>query len=167
MRCLTHDRDIWRSHVSHMTHVNIRQVYVCHTYEWVTPCIRMGHITHMSESCKTYERVKHINKSCHKYNCIMSNIQLSHVTHKNEMSHTWPRRMTWVSHVRHMSESNTSFGIFTHAKIIQGSFERHGNRCKDSRAKYRHTYEWDMSHAWISLVTCMNASCFAQNYLKR
>jgi len=165
--CLTHDRDMWMSHVSHKTHVNTRQVYVCHTYEWVTPCIRMGHVTHMSESCKIYERVKHIHKSCHAYNCIMLHIQISHVTHTHEMSHTWPRRMTWMSHARHMNESNTSIGFVTHAKIIRGIFVGGGSGCKDSRAKYCHAYELVTSHKSIRHVTYMNELCFTQNYLKR
>jgi len=184
MGCPTRDRDIWMSHVAHTTHVNSLCVShrwmshvahtthvnhvksMCVTHEWGMLRTRMGHVTHMSESCKTYEWVKHINKSCHT-NCIMSHIQLSRVTHTNEMSHTWPRHMTWVSHARHMSESNTSIRFVTHAKIIRGLFAGFGSGCKDSRAKYCHAYEWVTSHKWISHVTYMNESCFTQNYLKR
>ena len=38
----------WMSHVSHMNES-------CHTYEWVMSHIWMSHVTHMNESCHTYE----------------------------------------------------------------------------------------------------------------
>ena len=54
------------SHMSHVTHMNES----CHTYEWVTSRIWMGHVTSMSGSCHTYEWV-------------MSHIWMGHVTHMN------------------------------------------------------------------------------------
>jgi len=41
---------IWMSHVTHMNES-------CHTYEWVMSHIRMSHVTHMNESCHAYEWV--------------------------------------------------------------------------------------------------------------
>jgi len=55
---------MWMSHVTHMNES-------CHTYEWVAAHTWMSRVTHMNESCHTYERV-------------MSHIRMSHVTHTNE-----------------------------------------------------------------------------------
>ena len=54
----------------------------------------MSHVTHMNESCHTYERV-------------MSHIWTSHVTHMNESRHTnvWAMPHIWTSHVSHINES--------------------------------------------------------------
>jgi len=50
---------------------------------WVMSHIWMSHVTHMNDSCHTYERV-------------MSHIWTSHVTHMNESCHTYE----WVmSHI--------------------------------------------------------------------
>jgi len=38
----------------------------CHTYEWVTSHLAMGHVTHINKSCHTYQ-CTHINESCHTY----------------------------------------------------------------------------------------------------
>ena len=59
---------IWMSHVTHMNES-------CHTYEWVMSHIWMSHVTHMNESRHTYEWV-------------MSHIWMSHVTYMNESCHT-------------------------------------------------------------------------------
>jgi len=88
--CRTRTNHRWMSHVTHMNES-------CHTYQWVVSHIWMS-------------RVTMINESCH--------IQKSHVIHINEsrpMSHThrWPPRAhnewvmshTWTSHVTHMNES--------------------------------------------------------------
>jgi len=71
------------SHVSHM-HES------CLTYEWVVSHIWMSHVSHMNESCLTYEWV-------------MSHICMSHVLHMNEsrlvyecvMSHIWKTHVTY------------------------------------------------------------------------
>ena len=59
---------MWLSHVTHMNES-------CHTYEWVMSHIWMSPVTHTNESCHTYEWV-------------MSHIWMSHVTHTNESCHT-------------------------------------------------------------------------------
>ena len=65
--------------MSHVSHVNES----CHTYDWVMSHIWMGHVTHMNESCHTYEWV-------------MAHIWMSHVSHMNESCHTYE----WVmSHI--------------------------------------------------------------------
>ena len=57
--------------MSHVTHMNES----CHTYEWVMSHIWMSHVTHMKESCHTYEWA-------------MSHIWMSHATRMNESCHT-------------------------------------------------------------------------------
>jgi len=49
--------------MSHVTHV----IQSCHTYERDTPRTCMRHVTHLNASCDTYE-------------CVISHIRLSHVT---------------------------------------------------------------------------------------
>ena len=55
----------------HVTHVNES----CHTYQWVMSHTSMSHVTHINESCYAYE-------------CIISHTWMSHVTHVNESCHT-------------------------------------------------------------------------------
>jgi len=68
------------------------------TCHWVMSHIWMSHVTHMHESCHTYElvmshiwmsHVTHMNESCHTYEWVKSNIWMSHVTHMNESCHTY------------------------------------------------------------------------------
>jgi len=80
--------------MSHVTHMNES----CHTYEWVISHTWMSHVTHM-------------NKSCHTYKWVMSHIWISHVTHMNQSRHTYE----WViSHIR-MSNVAHLMSHVTHA----------------------------------------------------
>jgi len=65
---MTHYITVWMSHVTHMNES-------CHTYEWVMAHIRMSHVTDMNQSCHTYEWV-------------MSNTCMRHVKHINASCHT-------------------------------------------------------------------------------
>ena len=56
-----HCAHVWTSHVTHMKDS-------CHTYEWVMCHIYLSHVTRMNESCYTYEWV-------------MPHIWLRHATH--------------------------------------------------------------------------------------
>jgi len=89
---------IWMSHVTHMNES-------CYTYEWVMLHIWMSHVTHRNESCRTYEWV-------------MSHICISQITYINKpcytyewaTSHLWVTHGSvtshiWTSHVTHMNES--------------------------------------------------------------
>ena len=61
--------------MSHVTHMNDS----CRTYEWVMSRISMNHVAHMNESCHTYEWV-------------VSHIWLSHVTYMSgicDVPHTY------------------------------------------------------------------------------
>jgi len=49
--------------MSHVAHMNES----CRTYEWVMSPIRMSHVAHMNESCRTYE-------TCRRYEWVMSHI---------------------------------------------------------------------------------------------
>jgi len=104
-----------------------------------------SHVTHMKESCHTYEggmshiwrrHVTHMKESCHTYEGGISHIWRSHVTetppihtsrNKGVMSHIW------MSHVKHMNES-------CHC------WRSHVTHMKESC----HSYEGDMSHIWRS-----------------
>jgi len=48
--------------MSHVTHMNES----CHTYEWVMSHVWTSHVTHMNESCHTFESC-HTYESCHPY----------------------------------------------------------------------------------------------------
>jgi len=58
----------------------------------------MSHVTHINESCHTYEKVmSHINESPHTYEKVMPHISMSHVTHAHESClRTRSQRMGFV-----------------------------------------------------------------------
>jgi len=73
-------------------------VWSCCTYEWVLSLIWTSHVTHMNESCHTYEYfISTLNaifngpqcalwwmkESCNTHEWVMSHIWISHVTHVN------------------------------------------------------------------------------------
>jgi len=88
--------------------------------------ICMSHVTHMNESCHTYEsvmshtyawvtwhkwmsHVTHMNQSCHTYDWVMSHIRKSHVTHMNQSCHTydWVTSHICLSHVSRIKSCET------------------------------------------------------------
>jgi len=137
------------SHVSHMNES-------CHTYEWDMSRIWMGHVTHM-------------NQSCHAYEWIMSRIWMGHVTHMNESCYTceWViNKSSCHAHQRIMSRimSNIRIRLVMH---MDGSCRAQSchNMNESSRHAYTgnascHAYEWVMSKIWISQIAHMN-SCHA------
>jgi len=52
----------------------------CHTYEWVMSHIWVSHVTHASESCRTYESQTHLLRSSYMYiyRIPINRIQMSH-----------------------------------------------------------------------------------------
>ena len=86
---------IWMSHVTHMSES-------CRTYEWVMSHIWMSHVTHMNESCHTYEWVmSHIYDS---FICVTWLIQMCAMTH----SYVWHDSficVTWLIHMCDMTHS--------------------------------------------------------------
>jgi len=108
------------------------------THEWVTSHIQMSHVTHVNESCHTYEwGMSHILKK----KWVMSHIWMSHKcrefgamcatcgvlgAHMNESSHECATSHIRIPHITHRNES-----------------------C--------HTYKWVTTHIWMSQAT--NAGC--------
>ena len=105
--------------MSHVTHINES----CHTYEWVMSHIWMSQVTHMNESCHTYEWVmsrigmSHVTRINHTEVCVISQIWMSHGMG------VMPREPQWgMNHVTHMHET-----------------------CHTSES-------WVMPHKWVSRV---------------
>jgi len=84
--------------MSHVTHMNES----CHTYEWVMSHIWMSHVTHMNESCHIYEWVMSQHNSCifcpHFHPWLVHICDLTHLLFGNVL---W--RRTLHSHVWHNS----------------------------------------------------------------
>ena len=92
--------------------------------------IRMSHVTHMNESCHTYEwvmshiqmsHVTHTNEPCHTYNWVMSHIWMSHVTHTNEPCHTYAwvmPRISWDNTSQHKQNMATHETIHIYIWVI-------------------------------------------------
>ena len=93
-----------RSHpISPVTHMNES----CRTYEWVMPYIWMSHGAHMKKSCHTYEWV-------------MPHTWTIHATYMNESCHTY----AWV--MARMCTCHLVMSLSEHSR----------------------TYEWVMTRAW-------------------
>ena len=74
---------IWMSHVTHMNES-------CHTYEWVMSHIWMSHVT-MSHALRT-SHVKHMYVSWHTFKWVMSRprtSRVSEISNVNELCHTY------------------------------------------------------------------------------
>ena len=103
---------IWISHVTHMDES-------CHTYEWVMSHIWMSHVTQVDESSHTYEWVIPTAYCMWSIISSFSNRYLadrsSHVTHMDESCHkyVWVMSHMWMSHVTHMNESPTAYCIWS------------------------------------------------------
>ena len=91
---------LWMSHVTHMNES-------CHTYQWVMSQLWMSHVTHT-------------NESCHTYRWVMSQLWMSHVTHTNESCHTyrWVMSQIWMSHVTHTS-CHTHEHVLSHPTLTE------------------------------------------------
>jgi len=111
---------------------------VCLTYEWVMSQIWISHISHMNESCLTYVWV-------------MSHIWMSHVSSRlcvcltsvspiseHARMHAVPR---WLVYAKRLKTAQTTERL---AYITASSA---------SRAWMSLTYEWVMSHIWMSHVS--------------
>ena len=163
-----------------MSHVNgSRQ-----TNEWLMShsChIWMSHIAHMNESCRTYERVTpHIRMSRVAYERVTWHIWVTHVPRMNEtcpacgwvMSHVWMLRFAnrLVSSLKlqvfFAKEPYKGDDILQKRPIIWSIRESIINALgrlhewvTSHVQEHLHTYEWVMSHVWMSHVPCVNESC--------
>jgi len=112
---------------------------LCHTY-------KLSWVTHMSESCHTYEWViQQTNEPCHIYEWAMSYIWMSHVISElNELCHTneWVTVHAWVSHVTH--EWIMSCAWKSHKQINKPSHPQTGHRTNKRGIAH---------HKWIDLAT--------------
>jgi len=92
------EQDIWFDEISvekscvrvALAHFFVRPTIwgSCNTQEWVKSHIWMSHITHMNQSCRTYERIMY-----HTYESVMPHIWRSHATHIHESRHTYESRV--------------------------------------------------------------------------
>jgi len=94
-------------HNTHLSHT-----HTCHTHTHVTRgwhvssiCDRPHSMWDMTHPYMTswMRHVTHMNESCHTYECVMSHIWMRHVTHMNESCHTyeWFMSHLWMRHVSH------------------------------------------------------------------
>ena len=99
-------RSVWQSRHSRISRVFCR--ILCSSQVMaVMSHIRMSHVTHMNESCHTYEgsishvwmsHVKHMNESFHTYEWVMSHISTHMMCH------------IWTGHVTHINKSLCRYG---------------------------------------------------------
>ena len=157
-----HDVFIWRM-LSHVT-------FSIHSYRWVMSLIHMQDaetwlirieicdMTYSYGGCWVMSHiwmryVTHMNETCHTFECVIShNMWTRHATHMNESRHTdeWVMSHIWMSHVTYMNES-----YYTYEWVMSHIWTCHVTHINESC----HTYEWVMSHIWMSHVTHSNESC--------
>ena len=113
--------------MSHVTHMNES----CHTYEWVVSHIWMRHVTNTNELCHTYERV-------------ISHVGMRHVTHRNV---TWTTQWLCVR-MRHIP--------MWHVICLAGNMHTHTQRLCE-----RHIPMCDMTH---TMVAC---ACETHSYVSQ
>jgi len=132
------------------------------------PRISLSHVTHINESCRTYEWVKshiwtshvtHINETCHTYQWVMSPISMSYVTHINQ---TYPTHLQRELNGRYacIREACCDMGLLSSRRWT--ACARHVTHVNGSC----HTYEYVMSHKGISHVTRVNVSCHKRSILR-
>jgi len=169
--------------MSHDTLVNES----CHTYEWVISHIWTIHVTHMNESYHTHKlvmshlwtsHVTHTNESCHTYEWVSSSflalsLSLTLCVHvclffpPHASFHTSPlpasfscsRQVLCPWSKSHVTHKNES--CHTYDWVVSHIWMSHSTHMNESC----HTYEWVMSHIWMSHVTHMNESCHTYEWV--
>jgi len=126
----------------------------CHAYEsvmshlWMRHVtnIEMSHVTHMNQSCHTYD------ESCHTYKCVFTHIEEWCHTHECIFTHTEDSCHTYECVFADFKESyHTNEGVvsLTHEWLISNTWRGHINgSCQ--------THEEVTSYIWISHVTHQN-----------
>ena len=123
---------IWMSHVTHM-------IESCHTYEWVMSHIWMSHVTHMNESCHTYEWV-------------MSHTWFRHVTHMNESCHTYSYALFWKSSYSIFTPSvHVYWYVCAHPRVTSHIRMSHVTHTVMSRFERGHIPSWPWERVYIDM----------------
>jgi len=109
--------------------------HVNESHWWMNRVSHERVIAQMKKSCHTWmSRLTHMNESCYTYEWVMLHIWIRHVTHMNESCHTyeWVKSHIWMSHVTRMNEScNTYECVVLHPSNYTSSVTWH---------TYTHTY---------------------------
>jgi len=141
--------DATHSYICDTTHVTQTS---CHTHERVTSHIKRSHGTGLNN------HVTHMNESCHTYEWVMTyqNRQIDVLCHTYESSDTsgWVMSHVWMSHVTHMNESCDTYvneSCHTYEWVMSHENRRIDALCHTYESC--HTYGWVMAHRWMSDVT--------------
>jgi len=164
---------IWMSRVWDMNKSCVRYEWVA-TYEWCH--IQMRCVSDVNESCiwnqscVTYERVvcqiwmsrhiwmmAHTNEVCIRCECVVHMSQ-SRVTYERVVC------QIWMSHVSRVNESCLT-SLRRIARIRTSSWHSHGHTSCHAYECVVCTYEWVMSHIWMSRVSHMNESCVTYEWV--
>ena len=158
-----HTSHTWMSHARNLTwvlsHIWMRQVThmneSCHTYQWVMSHTWMSHARKSRKwghTCMSH--VTHMYESCHTHVWVMSHTCMSHGQHAS----------IWMSHVQHeciMPHTGMRPVTREDAGLSSKVAEERTHLCES-----RNIYEWVMSHKWMSHVTHVNASCHTRKTLE-
>jgi len=104
------------AHIAYSSDFQVSMNKSCHTYEWVTPRIWMGHEWVLSHIWMSH--VTHMNESCHTYEWVMSHIWVSHVTHMNEPTHRFHLKLPGVTWLRHKCDMAHHMCDMTHHGLL-------------------------------------------------
>ena len=165
----------WTSHVTHMNES-------CHIYEWVMAHIWMSHGTHgNTEGVLCATLMRDIPPACHTttHEWVMTHIRMRHVIRMNESCHTfeWVMSHIWIHMCALIHESYLCvyicIYIYIHIYIFFLYIHMYSHLCvtyplhvtRTHMNESWQTYEWVMSHAWMSQVTHMNESCHTYEWV--
>ena len=133
---------IWMSHVTHMNES-------CHTYEWVMSHIWMSHVAHITKSCHTRTE-RHtgliLSRNClPSLSCMCVPWLSCDMTHPRlSMGPVWLSLscVTWLIHMCVAWLSRNWVKAHTYMSDCKHVNTSHGTHVHESR----HTYKWVISH---------------------
>jgi len=131
----------------------MRKWVMSHSYMWhdsrrvtLTPHMRMCHVTHAT-SCHILE----CGLTRHLWSCLHDCSHMWSYTWHTYMSHVYDRHVPWLSHGTRIWVTYMRMRLDSWRMLVPPRLNSHIVTC--------HTYEWVMSHIWMSHVTYMNESC--------